>query len=222
MTAAPTPAGAARPRPPNRRGVYLKALRKAHGWLGLWGALLGLLFGASGILQNHRAVLKIDMPGPVVETLQLQAPPDLPRTDAAVGRWLQEALQLNKPVERIRKEPAHEVHWGDVTARQPEKWQALFRAPGYQVQVEFWPSSGVASARRSVAGWWGVVQNFHRANGVGVGWVLLSDSVGGALIVLCLTGVLLWTELERRKVVGMLVALGGVLAFFVAVVGSWG
>lgn len=105
------------PRPPARRGQYLKALRKAHGWLGLWGALLGLLFGASGILQNHRAVLKIDMPGPVVETLQLQAPADLPRTDAAVGRWLQQALKLDKPVERIRKEAAQDVRWGDVSAR---------------------------------------------------------------------------------------------------------
>ncbi|MGV8617335.1 hypothetical protein ACV36Q_29745, partial [Pseudomonas aeruginosa] len=70
-------------------------------------------------------------------------------------------------VERIRKEAAQDVRWGDVTARQPERWQALFRAPGYQVQVEFWPQSGPASARRSSASWWGVIQNFHRANGTG-------------------------------------------------------
>lgn len=209
------------PRPPARRGQYLKALRKAHGWLGLWGALLGLLFGASGILQNHRAVLKIDMPGPVVETLQLQAPAGLPRTDAAVGQWLQQALKLDKPVERIRKEVAQDVRWGDVTARQPERWQALFRAPGYQVQVEFWPQSGAASARRSSASWWGVIQNFHRANGTGVAWVLLSDTIGGALIALCLTGVLLWTELEKRKLIGLAIAFASVIACLAAVAQSW-
>ncbi|MFG0228238.1 PepSY-associated TM helix domain-containing protein [Achromobacter sp. 413638] len=211
----------ARPRPPSRRGTYLKALRKAHGWLGLWGALLGLLFGVSGIIQNHRAVLKIDMPGPVVETLHLQAPADLPRTDADVARWLQQALRLDKPAERIRKEPARDVRWGDTVARQPERWQALFRAPGYQVQVEFWPQSGMASARRSTASWWGVIQNFHRANGAGVAWVLLSDTIGGALIALCLTGVLLWTELEKRKLIGAAVALASLATTVAAVALSW-
>jgi hypothetical protein len=140
-----TAAASARPRPPARRGQYLKALRKAHGWLGLWGALLGLLFGASGILQNHRAVLKIDLPGPVVETLQLQAPADLPRTDAAVGRWLQQALKLDKPAERIRKEAAQDVRWGDVTARQPERWQALVgRGPEFPSRQRHWRGLGAA------------------------------------------------------------------------------
>ncbi|MDB5932854.1 MAG: peptidase [Massilia sp.] len=48
----------------SRRATFLKWLRKMHGWIGLWGATLGLLFGSSGILLNHRAVLKI----PAVQT----------------------------------------------------------------------------------------------------------------------------------------------------------
>ena len=92
------------------------------------------------------------MPGPVVETLHLQAPADLPRTDADVARWLQQALRLDKPAERIRKEPARDVRWGDTVARQPERWQALFRAPGYQVRWSSgrkaaWPAR--AAARRA-------------------------------------------------------------------------
>ena len=193
---------AAQPRRPSRRGTYLKALRKTHGWLGLWGAVLGLLFGLSGILQNHRAVMKIDMPVPQVENLQLQAPSDLPLSESAVGQWLQSALNLDKPAERIRKEPAHDVQWGSVITQQPERWQALFRAPSYQIQVEFWPQSGVANIKRTAANWWGVIQSFHRVNGPGVAWVLLSDSIGAALILLSLSGLLLWTELEKRKLIG--------------------
>ena len=29
----------------SRRPVFLKWLRKTHGWIGLWGAAIGLLFG---------------------------------------------------------------------------------------------------------------------------------------------------------------------------------
>lgn len=195
----------------SRRGLYLKTLRKAHGWLGLWGAVLGLLFGASGILQNHRSVLKIAMPGPTVDVLRLQAPVDLPRTDAAVGRWLQTELSLAKPVERLQKEAAQEVRWGDIAARQPEHWQVLFRAPAYRVEVEFWPQSGLANVKRSAASWWGVIQNFHRASGTGVLWVLLSDSIGAALILLSLTGVLLWTQLEKRKLIGATIAVASLI-----------
>jgi hypothetical protein len=31
-----------------KRANTIRLLRKIHGWLGLWGALLGLLFGVSG------------------------------------------------------------------------------------------------------------------------------------------------------------------------------
>ncbi|MYZ42314.1 PepSY-associated TM helix domain-containing protein [Schauerella aestuarii] len=195
---APRPA-----KPAARRGVYLKTLRRVHGWLGLWGAVLGMLFGLSGIVQNHRAVLKLDMPGPQVDTLQLQSPADLPRTPEAVAAWMQRELGLTVAAERVRQERAQTVVWGDVTATQPARWLLLYRTPAYIVQAEFWPGSGMATAKRSTSSWWGVVQNFHRANGVGIAWVLLSDTIAGSLIALSITGLLLWTEMERRKLIGL-------------------
>ena len=44
---------------PSSRTSIVAWLRKAHGWIGLWGATLGLLFGTSGIWLNHRAVLAL-------------------------------------------------------------------------------------------------------------------------------------------------------------------
>ena len=50
--AAATAAGANRG---NRRLTFVRWVRKTHGWFGLWGALLGLMFGLSGIwLGEHR------------------------------------------------------------------------------------------------------------------------------------------------------------------------
>ena len=38
----------------NRRLTFVRWVRKTHGWFGLWGAILGLIFGTAGIWLNHR------------------------------------------------------------------------------------------------------------------------------------------------------------------------
>jgi hypothetical protein len=187
----------------NRRGTFLKWLRKAHSWIGLWGALLGLLFGLTGFFQNHRAVMKIDGGAPQVSTLQLNLPTPAPRTPAELGAWLQGELQLPRPAERVQREPAKPVAWGDKAVVQPEHWQLMFRSPQYLVQAEYWAGAAQVQVRRSEPGLLAVLENLHRANGVGAGWVLLADTLAGGMILLSLTGVLLWTGLNRRRTVGM-------------------
>lgn len=49
------------------------------------------------------------------------------------------------------------------------------------------------------------MDDFHRANGGGVVRVLLADSIGGSMILLCLTSLLLWTVLNRRKTVAVVI-----------------
>ena len=61
ISAAPHSQGFA-PAHSDRRQRALRWLRQAHGWIGLWGALLGLLFGISGFLLNHRNLLKLPLP----------------------------------------------------------------------------------------------------------------------------------------------------------------
>ena len=64
----------------SRRAIFLTWLRKIHLYVGLWGAVLGLLFGATGLILNHRAILKI----PVEKTCLLYTSPN-PR-DATLSR----------------------------------------------------------------------------------------------------------------------------------------
>jgi hypothetical protein len=42
--------------------------------------------------------------------------------------------------------------------------------------------------------------------------VLLIDTLAGSLILLSLTGVLLWTELNKRKTLGLVLVLGSITA----------
>ncbi len=185
-----------------RRGVFIKWLRKAHGWLGLWGAAMGLMFGISGFLQNHRAVMKIDTPAPVVTRIRVQVPETVPQEPARVAAWLQQEWNLAKPVEHVARSAGQTVSWGGQTVLMPEQWQMRFRTPRYLIQADYTPATRQVSARQVVPGWLGVIENLHRANGVGMAWVLLSDTIAGSLVLLSITGLLLWTGLERRKLAG--------------------
>jgi hypothetical protein len=42
----------------SRRATFLMWLRKTHGWIGLWGATLGLLFGVTGFVLNLKTAVK--------------------------------------------------------------------------------------------------------------------------------------------------------------------
>jgi hypothetical protein len=45
-----------------------------------------------------------------------------------------------------------------------------------------------------------------------IGWVLFIDTFAGGILLLSLTGVLLWTELNRRRTVGVVLVLGSIAA----------
>ncbi|MGP1629334.1 MAG: PepSY-associated TM helix domain-containing protein, partial [Giesbergeria sp.] len=76
----------------SRRAVLLGLLRTAHLYVGLWGAALGLLFGATGILMNHRAVMKIPVETAVQKTAQLPLPEPGFGTPQQMANWLQKEL----------------------------------------------------------------------------------------------------------------------------------
>ncbi|AOB33880.1 peptidase [Bordetella sp. H567] len=214
-----TPAASRRADPAHaaahRRGVFLKWLRKAHSWIGLWGALLGLLFGLTGFFQNHRAVMKIDTGAPQVSTLHLALPAPAPATPQEMATWLQAELKLPKGPERIQREPAKPVAWGDKALIQPERWQLNFRSPSMTVQAEYWAGAAQVNVRRMEPGLLATLENLHRANGVTAAWVLIADTIAGGMVLLSITGVLLWTGLNRRRTIGVAILAVSIAATLV-------
>ena len=100
----PGPQGGEAARQPksSRRITFIKWLRKVHGWIGLWGAALGLLFGTTGFLLNHRGgPLRISTGEPVVSTVQVPLPQPVPETPRELAKWLKQELKLaGKPGDR--------------------------------------------------------------------------------------------------------------------------
>jgi len=198
----------------SRRATFIKWLRKVHGWVGLWGAALGLLFGTTGFVLNHRGQpLHVSSGAPQVETMQLKMPNPAPRTPREFTQWLrtQSGLDLPGKMGRAQTEPARPVAWGDHETMQPAHWQLRFVSPHENVAAEYWVGNDYATLRRTSNSLLTTVMNLHKGVGMSIGWVLFIDTFAGALILLSLTGVLLWTELNRRKTVGALLLIGSIV-----------
>jgi uncharacterized protein len=185
------------------RPKFLKWLRRTHAWLGLWGAVLGLLFGFTGILLNHRSVLKIPAAKNSETQFEVSLSDPLPADPAALGRMLQAELKLDKPAARPRVEPAKPVAWGEGKMRQPERWQLTFATPDETVTAEYWVGNHSVAVRRVDPNFFAWLTRLHMGTGAGVGWILLVDTLAGGLIVLALTGLLLWTKLHGPRLVAL-------------------
>ena len=189
-----------------RRIAAIRWLRKAHGWIGLWGAALGLLFGVSGIVMNHRAMLKIPVAQTQESQVQLPLPQPAPTDARALAEWLRTQMPLATAAPRIREEPAHGVAWGDQALQQPAHWTLNFASPRSSVQADYWVGNQFVSVKRSDGNLFAMFNNLHKGVGLGLGWILLVDTLGGSIILLSLTGVVLWTQLNRRRLIGATIA----------------
>ena len=197
----------------SRRATFIKWLRKVHGWVGLWGAVLGLLFGTTGFLLNHRAgPLKISSGEPQVSQMQMAVPTQGLKSPMELGKWLKQELKLDGNIGRPKRESAHPVGWGDQKTMQPELWTVAVASPSGSVSAEYWVGNGFVSVKRTENSFLSTMSNLHKGVGLSVGWVLLIDTLAGSIILLSLTGVLLWTELNKRKTVGAVIVMASIVA----------
>jgi len=200
------------PPAPSRSAIAIQWLRRMHVWIGLWGAVLGLLFGATGILLNHRAILKIPAAQVQENTVQVPVPVPAPANPQALAAWMKGALKLDGDPVRVQGEAARPVAWGDRAVVQPARWSASFTSPSDSVQAEYWVGNSYVTLTRSSNNLFATLSNLHKGVGMGAGWVLLVDTLAGSIILLSLSGVALWALTSRRRTVGIAIGAVSLLA----------
>ncbi len=204
-----------------QRASMLQWLKKIHAWTGFWGALLFLLLGTSGVLLNHRSILKIETAKPVeVSKMDVAVRPGQFANAEAMGTWAKVTLVLpvegrEPPAERGKK--PDERFMGKALP-QVEKWTRTFMLPDTKVTVDYVPGAPNVTVKREALGVLATIKNLHKGTGIGVAWVLLIDTIAGALIAMSLTGFLLWTRLHGSRLLAGGIAAGS-LSW--AVVASW-
>jgi hypothetical protein len=194
-----------------KRLPWLKWLRRIHAWVGLWGAALGLLFGVSGILLNHRTIMKIPAARMEQSQIELALPTPLPVDAKALAEWLKIQLNIDREPSKIVTEPAKTVAWAGQTFEQPSHWRVDFLNPQQSVNAEYWVGNAFVSIKRQDANAFAFITRLHKGVGMGTAWILLADTLAGGLVFLSLTGLLLWTKLHgsRLLMAGLgLVSLG--------------
>ena len=189
----------------------MRWVRKTHGWFGLWGALLGLMMGFSGVWLNHRATLKLELPSQQQINAQLALPDPPPATAEAMAAWLQDALKLDRPPNNTRIERSRPVAWtrtrggaGRRAAADPARaLDVQFRRAQQVMQVEYWAGNKSVSVRTTSNGFVATLTNLHKGVGMPVPWILLIDTLAGSLIFLSISGAILWWETNRRRRLGL-------------------
>jgi hypothetical protein len=182
-----------------KRGRFLVWLRRTHAWMGLWGAAIGLLFGVSGILLNHRNEMKLPL-AQHEETRQVLTPPAASvESPEALEAWLRAEYKLSDAKSRIQKKPASPVPWGGGKIEQPENWRVMLIAPNLSVTAEYWKGDADTHIEQKEANLWQTLANFHKGSGMSNAWILLTDTLAGALLILAITGTLLWSRLHGPR-----------------------
>ena len=194
-------------------------IARLHGWIGLWGAVLGLLFGVSGFVLNHRAVLKLDLMAYAPTHQRIEVPLMAGASPQALAAWLPGALALPQAKVRIpdesRRPPVEPV----AATERGKRWNVILNTPRERVQAIYWAGESRAEVMRERANFFATLARLHTGAGLGAGWVLFADTLAGAMVALTLSGVLLWTKLHPGRLlavglVGGSTVLGTILVFW--------
>lgn len=212
-----------------QRAAFIRWLKKVHAWTGFWGALLFFMLGLSGVLLNHRSIMKIDT-GEAVEVSAMDIAVDPARIpdEKALGAWAAKEFGLTTKPRPPRKEARPE---GGSAGRESggrkrfmgrehqeaEKWALAFSQANGRLTVEYVPGSRSVSVRQEADNVLGFIKNLHKGSGLGIGWILFLDSIAGALIAMSVTGLLLWTRMHGTRLLAGGIGLGS-LALAVATV----
>ena len=169
---------------------------------------MGLAFGATGILLNHRNILKLPVTLMEKSSVQLAVPAPARTSPEALAEWLQtEHAAPTQTAVRIKNEAAATVLFDGRPVEIPARWTLTFHAPQRAYTAEYWAGSEQVKYDKQDGGVLGTLTRLHKGYGINVFWVLLVDAFAGALILLSLTGLLMWTKLQTPRLAGVVVAL---------------
>lgn len=192
------------------RAGRLRLLRTLHTWSGLWVSGFVLVFGITGLVLNHRYTLKLPIEKTVSHTLNIAVPPTSRNSPETMTAWLQDRFSFT-PAERPRHKtfPAEQVDWDGVKLEQPPRWNIQLRAPTRSIEADYFVAATHVRITLTNATPIGIFTRLHMAIGADAYWVLLSDSIAAGLVMLSLTGLLLWSKLLRPRWTGVFVASAG-------------
>ncbi len=182
----------------------LKWSRLVHLYVTLFGLALILFFAVTGFLLNHE------------DWFGLNAPREW-ETEATLPPAL-----LVKPVDRLAVVELLRAKHGAVGAAtlfndEPEdEVEVGFSGAGRSMTATIKREDGKAELRHKSSGVMGLFTDLHKGKNTGFLWSLAIDASCVVLLVVCATGLVLWSSLKGRGKWGVAVIVLGTIAWIAA------
>lgn len=179
--------------------------RSVHTYATMFGLLAISFFAVSGLMLNHPGWFGLDDNRSVciraaVPTSCLQ-PPD---KEAILASLRAQMLKANLPLTGTVE--AFDVDDTQITV--------IFTQPGRRCQATIATADGSAEVTHESRGLPGLLADLHRGASAGRWWRLFIDIAAGLLSLAVLTGIVIWLSLPRRRLLGALALLVGVVMFY--------
>ncbi|MBN8886404.1 MAG: PepSY-associated TM helix domain-containing protein [Rudaea sp.] len=194
-----------------------RIVRQLHLWIGAWGAIAAILYGISGFVMNHRAVLKIPQGGSTdLSKIELPVPGGVRTTPEAMRTWLRDTQKLD--IDNLRVMPSAPIEFNGQTVKPPARW--MFSGGNARVTTQAEYSEGNASmiVRQTEQSPLATLLRLHKSVGGGIAWTLLGDTFAFSMIALGISGLLLWGR--GRSVKQMVFSVVGVATVVLLLIGG--
>jgi hypothetical protein len=200
-----------------------RLVRQLHLWIGAWGAIAAILFGISGFVQNHRGIMKMPQ-GETAEisSVELEVAESARESREAMRDWLRDTQHIDVEIQRARgADGGRRSEGGAGGGGAPggsKRW--MFNGGNARIltQVEYTEGALTATVRKSANSPLAIISRLHKGVGGGVPWILLTDSFAVAMVLLGVSGIILWAR--GRTVAQMALSIMGVAVVVLLVIGG--
>lgn len=181
----------------------LRYSRVIHTYLSMLAIVLFMFFGTTGFLLNHPAWFGVDATHTTESKITIPA-------DVLASKdklTLVECLRARGASGAVEK-----FDWPE----EGEPFHVSFKSPRSQCDADITVPGGETRLTIESHGFTGLMTRLHTSREAGPVWQLLVDATAILLLLVSLTGLILWQSLPKRRMIGTAALVSSILAIVAA------